>query len=58
MEETNEVVPITCFYENQNNKGKHNNNNNVSTNRHNMLSGCAEIEMNNEEDVAQMMIKK
>ena len=39
-------------------KGKYNNNNNEHNDRWNILSEDVEIEMNNEEDLAQIMIKK
>ena len=51
-------VPITCFYKNQNNKVKNNNNNNVKNNRHNVFSDDVDIEMDNEEDAPQTMMKE
>ena len=49
---------MTNFHKQQKNKGKHDNNHNINDNRHNILSSDAEIELNNEEDAAQMMIKE
>ena len=51
-------VPITYFCKQQNKKGKNNNDNNINNNACNISSINAEIELNNEEDAAQMMIKE
>ena len=54
VEETNEVRSKNILLQAENNKGKNDNDHN----RCNILSKDVEIEMENEEDTAQIMIKK